>query len=74
MDPTAARKEPMAKVMEITPLMFIPMSFAVSKSLLTARIAIPVLVLFTKIMRTTTRPMVMMGVSNVTNEALRSPI
>lgn len=43
--PTAASAEPMAKVEEITPLILIPMSLAVSQSTATARMAIPILVL-----------------------------
>ena len=42
--PTAARNEPMMNVMEITRLIFTPMSCAVSKSLDTARMDMPNLV------------------------------
>ena len=44
MEPTAARKEPMTKVMEMTALILMPISWAVSKSLAAARMAMPILV------------------------------
>ena len=45
MEPTAARKEPITNVMEMTRLILMPISCAVSKSLAAARIAIPIFVL-----------------------------
>ena len=44
MEPTPARKEPITNVMEMTLLILMPMSWLVSKSLLTARMAMPILV------------------------------
>ena len=66
MEPTAARKEPMTKVMEITALILMPMSWAVSKSLAAARMAMPILVLLMRYTRAITSTMVSAGVTRVT--------
>ena len=66
MEPTAARKEPMTKVMEMTALILMPMSWAVSKSLAAARMAMPILVWLMRYTRTTTSRIVRMGVTRVT--------
>ena len=66
MAPTAARKEPMTKVMEMTALILMPMSWAVSKSLAAARMAMPILVWLMRYTRATTSRMVRAGVTRVT--------
>ncbi len=67
-EPTPAKKEPMTKVMLMTPLMLMPISWAVSKSLDTARIAIPILVYRIRATRPMTRARVRTGVRRVTRE------
>lgn len=64
----------MTKVMLMTLLILIPMSWAVSKSLLTARMAMPILVWLMSHMRPMTSRMVSTGVKKVTREAETSPI
>ena len=66
MAPTAARKEPMTKVMEMTALILMPMSWAVSKSLAAARMAMPILVWLMRYTRANTSTMVSTGVTSVT--------
>ena len=66
MEPTAARPEPITNVMEMTELMRMPMSWLVSKSWDTARMAMPILVCLISITRAITRPIVRMGVTMVT--------
>ena len=65
-EPTAARKEPIMKVTEITLLILIPMSWLVSKSFATALIAIPIFVLLTRIESRITRIITSTGVTTVT--------
>ena len=59
---TAARAEPMAKVREMVIFTLMPISFAASLSSETARMALPILVFFTKswsrIIQTAATPMV----------------
>ena len=62
----AARKEPMTKVMEMTLLIFTPMSWLVSKSFETARIAMPIFVYLIRRTRTMIRAIVRIGVMTVT--------
>ena len=64
--PTAARREPITKVTEMTVLTLMPMSRAVSKSLDTARMAMPILVCLMKRDSATTSTMVSTGVTSVT--------
>ena len=66
MDPTAAKKEPMIKVTEMTLLILIPINWLVSKSLATARIAIPTLVWLISCTSRMTSMMVSTGVIRVT--------
>ena len=56
----------MTKVMEITALILMPISWAVSKSLAAARMAMPILVWLMRYTSTTTRTMVSTGVTSVT--------
>ena len=65
-DPTPARNEPITKVTEITRLILIPMSWLVSKSLETARMAMPILVWLMSITSATTSTSVSTGVMMVT--------
>ena len=67
MEPTAARAEPMTKVMEITELILMPMSWLVSKSLATARMAMPTLVWLMSWVRATTRAITRKGVRMTTH-------
>ena len=62
----AARREPSMNVIEITRLIFIPISWLVSKSLETALIAIPIFVCLISNVRRTTRITVKTGVMSVT--------
>ena len=64
----------MAKVMEMTELILIPINWEVSKSRETARMAIPILVFWIRITRMTTSTMVRMGVMMVMRLTLRLPI
>ena len=69
MEPTTASAEPMTKVMEITLLILMPMRRLVSKSLETARMAMPILVWLIRVvsraMSTSTSTGVMMTTSLV---------
>ena len=67
MEPTPARKEPMMKVMEMTELILMPMSWLVSKSLATARMAMPTLVWLMSCCRAKTRATTRKGVMTVTH-------
>ena len=62
----AARNVPMIKVMLITELILIPISWEVSKSLDAARMAMPIFVFLIRSTRATTRMMVRTGVIKVT--------
>ena len=64
----------MTKVMEMTLLILMPMSCAVSKSRDTARMAMPILVFWMRITSTTTSAIVRMGVMMVMRLTLRLPI
>ena len=64
--PTAARNVPMMKVAEMTLLILIPISCAVSKSRAAARMAMPILVLLMRYTSTTTSRIVRKGVMTVT--------
>ena len=66
MEPMAAKNEPMIKVVLMTEFSLIPISSAVSKSLDTARIAIPIFVCLIKNTRASTKRMVKNGVIMVT--------
>ena len=74
MEATPARKEPITKVMEITELILMPISWDVSKSRETARMAIPILVWLISSTSATTSTMVRMGVMMVMRLTLRLPI
>ena len=65
-EPTAARKEPMTKVMEMTLLILIPISRAVSKSREAARMAMPMRVFLISVTSARISTMVRMGVMTVT--------
>ena len=65
-EPMAARNEPITKVIEITLLIFTPMSWLVSKSFETARIAIPTLVYLMRSTSTIMSTIVSIGVITVT--------
>ena len=67
MEPTTARAEPMTKVMEMTLLILMPMSRAVSKSLETARMAMPILVWLMRVVRATMSTSTRMGVRMTTS-------
>ena len=67
MEPTAARAEPMTKVAEITELILMPISWLVSKSLATARMAMPILVWLISWVRTITRATTRKGVRMTTH-------
>ena len=73
-EPTPARKEPIMNVAEITLLILIPISWLVSKSFETARMAIPILVLLISSTRATTRTITRIGVTTVTTLVLAAPI
>ena len=62
----AARAEPMTKVTEMTVLMRTPMSWAVSKSRDTARMAMPTLVRLMSWVRASTRRITRTGVMSTT--------
>ena len=64
--PTAARNEPMMNVVEMTELIFMPISWEVSKSLDTARMAMPILVRWISSTSPATSAMVSTGVTMVT--------
>ena len=74
MEPTAARAEPMTKVTEITELILMPMSWLVSKSLATARMAMPILVWLMSCISTATSTMVSTGVTRVTTLVVAGPM
>ena len=74
MEPIAARAQPITNVTLMTLLILTPMSWLVSKSFETARIAIPIFVLLTRITSNTTRTTVRIGVMNVTIEVEMLPI
>ena len=63
----------MTNVMEITELILMPMSWDVSKSRDTARMAIPIFVFWMRMTSTTTSRMVRMGVMMVMRFMLRPP-
>ena len=65
-EPMAASREPMMKVTEITLLIRMPMSCAVSKSRDTARMAIPIRVWLMSWVRAATRSTTSTGVTTVT--------
>ena len=67
MEPTTARPEPMTKVMEMTLLILIPIRRLVSKSLETARIAIPILVWLISVVSSTISTTTRMGVMMTTS-------
>ena len=66
--------EPMMNVVEITLLILMPISWLVSKSLETARIAMPILVLLISSTSATTSTMVSTGVTTVTTLVVAEPI
>ena len=74
MEPTAAKAEPIMKVVEMTALILMPMSCEVSKSRDTARMAMPTLVCWISITRPTTSSTVKIGVTMVTTFVLAEPI
>ena len=63
----------MTNVMEITELILMPMSWDVSKSRDTARMAMPIFVFWMRMTSTTTSRMVRMGVMMVMRFMLRLP-
>ena len=63
----AARKQPITKVTLMTLFIFMPMSWLVSKSFDTARMAMPTVVWFMISMSTITRRIVSTGVMSVTS-------
>ena len=73
-EPTAASTEPMAKVMLMMRLILMPMIWLVSKSRLTARIAMPVLVWLMSIISPMTNSTVSTGVKKVTKLADTPPM
>ena len=62
------------KVVEITRLILMPMSWLVSKSLATARMAMPILVWLMSCTRPNTRPITRMGVTTVTSVVEAPPM
>jgi DNA primase large subunit len=74
MEPTAARAEPITKVMEITELILMPMSLAVSKSFDTARMAMPIFVWRIRVVSSSTSATASTGVMRVTRDADTPPI
>jgi hypothetical protein len=67
MEPSAARPLPMTKVKLMTALMRTPMSWLVSKSLDTARMAMPILVFLMRATSSRTSTTVSTGVMKVTS-------
>ena len=74
MEPTAASAEPMMKVTEMTELMRMPISWLISKSWDTARIAMPILVFWISVTSAITSRMVRIGVTMVTILVEAEPI
>ena len=72
--PTAARPEPMAKVAAMVRLILMPMSLDVSKSLETARMAMPIFVLLTIYSSAPTRITMAITVKNARRWMRRPPI
>ena len=66
MEPMAARKLPTAKVKEMTLLILMPISWAVSKSREAARMAMPILVFWIRVTSAATSTMTRNGVTTVT--------
>ena len=62
----AARKQPITKVKDMTELIFMPMSWLVSKSFATARMAMPIFVWFIRNTSAKTSTSVSIGVMSVT--------
>ena len=67
MEPTAAKNEPITKVILITRFILTPINWLVSKSFETARIAIPILVNLIIATSANTSSMVSTGVITVTH-------